>query len=109
MGRATGGVIGMKLRKGDEVIAIDVADDTADLLVITENGYGKRRKPHAVTHSWRAGWHEVQRDADVGRRGACTEYCQGDENRVARAPYPQPPPSRPVVVHVIPQTNDDAD
>jgi DNA gyrase subunit A len=44
MGRATGGVIGMKLRKGDEVIAIDVADDTADLLVITENGYGKRTR-----------------------------------------------------------------
>ena len=44
MGRATGGVIGMKLRKGDEVIAIDVAEDTADLLVITENGYGKRTR-----------------------------------------------------------------
>ena len=44
MGRATGGVIGMKLRKGDEVIAIDVADDEADLLVITENGYGKRTR-----------------------------------------------------------------
>ena len=44
MGRATGGVIGMKLRKGDEVIAIDVADDEADLLVVTENGYGKRTR-----------------------------------------------------------------
>jgi len=44
MGRATGGVIGMKLRKGDEVIAIDVADDTADLLVITEN---RLRQAHA--------------------------------------------------------------
>jgi DNA gyrase subunit A len=44
MGRATGGVIGMKLRAGDEVIAAMIADDTAALLVVTENGYGKRTR-----------------------------------------------------------------
>ena len=44
MGRVTGGVIGMKLRAGDEVIAAMIADDTADLLVVTENGYGKRTR-----------------------------------------------------------------
>ena len=42
MGRATGGVRGMSLRAGDEVIAAMVAQDDADLLVVTEQGYGKR-------------------------------------------------------------------
>jgi DNA gyrase subunit A len=43
MGRDTGGVKGMGLRKGDEVISADVIGvETGDLLVVTENGYGKR-------------------------------------------------------------------
>jgi DNA gyrase subunit A len=32
----------MRLRKDDEVIAISVARDDDDLLVVTEQGYGKR-------------------------------------------------------------------
>ena len=48
MGRATGGVAGMRLRKGDEVIAIEVARDESDLLVVTENGYGKRTTRRGV-------------------------------------------------------------
>jgi DNA gyrase subunit A len=45
-GRATEGVNGMKLRAGreDEVISINIAEDDADLLVVTENGYGKRTR-----------------------------------------------------------------
>jgi DNA gyrase subunit A len=45
MGRDTGGVKGMGLRKGDEVISSDVVgNNDGDLLVVTENGYGKRTK-----------------------------------------------------------------
>src|SRR6476659_6920104 len=45
MGRDTGGVKGMGLRKGDEVISSDVVgNNEGDLLVVTENGYGKRTK-----------------------------------------------------------------
>ena len=45
MGRDTGGVKGMGLRKGDEVISSDVIGvNEGDLLVVTENGYGKRTK-----------------------------------------------------------------
>ena len=44
MGRDTSGVAGMKLRSGDEVISVNIADDDADLLVVTENGYGKRTR-----------------------------------------------------------------
>ena len=43
MGRSTGGVKGMNIGDG-EVIAMDVARDDMDLLVMTEAGYGKRTK-----------------------------------------------------------------
>jgi DNA gyrase subunit A len=43
MGRDTAGVRGMNVsQKGNSVLAMDVARDDQDLLVITENGYGKR-------------------------------------------------------------------
>src|SRR5947208_16618866 len=43
MGRATGGVRVMNVsQKGNEVIAMDIARDDTELLVVTENGYGKR-------------------------------------------------------------------
>jgi DNA gyrase subunit A len=45
MGRDTGGVKGMTLRKGDEVISSDVIGaNEGDVLVVTKNGYGKRTK-----------------------------------------------------------------
>ncbi len=43
MGRATGGVKGITLGKGDVVLSMDVvSDDTADLFILTERGFGKR-------------------------------------------------------------------
>ena len=42
MGRDTTGVRGMDVGRGGEVIAMDVARDDMDLLVITEHGFGKR-------------------------------------------------------------------
>jgi DNA gyrase subunit A len=44
MGRDAAGVIGIRLlkREGDSVVAMTVVDPTADLLVLTETGYGKR-------------------------------------------------------------------
>jgi len=44
MGRDTGGVRGMDVGDNGEVIAMDVARDDMELLVVTENGYGKRTK-----------------------------------------------------------------
>jgi DNA gyrase subunit A len=44
MGRATSGVAGMRLRAGDEVITADIARNDACLLVVTENGFGKRTR-----------------------------------------------------------------
>jgi DNA gyrase subunit A len=43
MGRDTGGVRGMNVaKKGNAVLAMDVARDDQELFVVTENGFGKR-------------------------------------------------------------------
>jgi DNA gyrase subunit A len=43
MGRDTGGVRGMNITgEGNEVLTMDVARDDQELLVVTENGFGKR-------------------------------------------------------------------
>jgi DNA gyrase subunit A len=42
MGRDTRGVTGIRLRPGDEVIGMEIAVAGGELLVVTEQGYGKR-------------------------------------------------------------------
>jgi DNA gyrase subunit A len=42
MGRNARGVRAMRLRKDDEVVGMDIVVEKGELLVITENGYGKR-------------------------------------------------------------------
>ena len=42
MGRTARGVRGIRLRKGDSVVAMAVADPSATLLTVCENGFGKR-------------------------------------------------------------------
>ena len=43
MGRSAAGVRGMRLRRGDEVAGMDVvSEDDSHILIVTENGYGKR-------------------------------------------------------------------
>jgi DNA gyrase subunit A len=44
MGRATRGVRGIRLRSGDGVVGMDVVRAGMEMLVIMENGYGKRTK-----------------------------------------------------------------
>jgi DNA gyrase subunit A len=44
MGRATRGVRGIRLRSSDEVVGMDVVRPGSELLVVMENGYGKRTK-----------------------------------------------------------------
>ena len=55
MGRDTSGVTGMRLRAGDEVISLNIAEDDADLLVVTENGYGKRTRVSEYPKKGRGG------------------------------------------------------
>ena len=42
MGRATSGVIGMRFADGDELLAMEVVREGADVLVATDGGYAKR-------------------------------------------------------------------
>jgi DNA gyrase subunit A len=42
MGRTAAGVRGIRLREGDEVVAMDSVSEGNQILVVTENGYGKR-------------------------------------------------------------------
>ncbi len=44
MGRNTRGVRGVRLRPGDKVVGMDVVQPGMQLLVVMENGYGKRTK-----------------------------------------------------------------
>jgi DNA gyrase subunit A len=56
MGRDTTGVIGITLRKGnDEVVEMDVVDEKAHLLSVTELGYGKRSEVTEYRYQGRGG------------------------------------------------------
>ncbi|MBV7434929.1 DNA gyrase subunit A [Cardiobacteriaceae bacterium TAE3-ERU3] len=44
MGRTAGGVRGMSLEDGQQVIALCVLEEEGDILTVTENGYGKRTR-----------------------------------------------------------------
>ncbi len=55
MGRSARGVRGIKLRKGDRVIGMDIVIPGSELVVITENGYGKRTSIDQFTPHHRGG------------------------------------------------------
>ena len=42
MGRSTSGVIGMRFRDGDSLLAMDVVVEGADLVTVTDGGFAKR-------------------------------------------------------------------
>src|SRR5215210_4000052 len=69
MGRATAGVKGITLKKGDVVLSMDVvSDDVVDLFMITECGFGKRTAlPGFPTHG-RGGQGVIAMKTD-GERG----------------------------------------
>ncbi|MEZ4597266.1 MAG: DNA gyrase C-terminal beta-propeller domain-containing protein [Chloroflexota bacterium] len=57
MGRDAAGVIGIRLaRAGDQVVGMRVVDPGADILVLTETGYGSGFAPRVPDHaSWQPG------------------------------------------------------
>lgn len=54
MGRASYGVTGIKMDKGDKVVGLEILD-TKEVLTITEKGYGKRTKVDDYRKTSRAG------------------------------------------------------
>ncbi|MGD9093311.1 MAG: DNA gyrase subunit A [Anaerolineales bacterium] len=65
MGRTAAGVIGIRLRQGDVVTAMEVVDPEADLLVVTEKGFGKRTpmNEYVVKNRANIGVHTINKRA----------------------------------------------
>jgi DNA gyrase subunit A len=74
MGRVARGVRGIRLRKDDRVIGMDIVDDSASIFVISEFGYGKRTKVSQFTAHARGG---------VGIRSAVVNNKTGELKGVA--------------------------
>ncbi|HEC79351.1 MAG TPA: DNA gyrase subunit A [candidate division WOR-3 bacterium] len=55
MGRNAGGVRGIKLSKGNEVVGFNIARENEDMLIISERGIGKRVKFSSIGEKGRAG------------------------------------------------------
>jgi DNA gyrase subunit A len=55
MGRDAAGVRGMALRAGDEVVSCDVAKDEVAILMVTDNGFGKRTQLQQFNRQGRGG------------------------------------------------------
>ena len=70
MGRATSGVIGMKFRDGDELLAMAVVEDgEANVLTATDGGYAKRTPIHEYRVQGRGGLGVKAAKIDEGNRG----------------------------------------
>ncbi len=55
MGRDAAGVRGVRLKPEDEVVSCDIARDEADILIVTDAGYGKRTKVERFNSQARGG------------------------------------------------------
>lgn len=55
MGRVSRGVRGIRLRKDDEVIGMDIVEENSNIFVISKYGYGKRTKVSQFTPHSRGG------------------------------------------------------
>jgi DNA gyrase subunit A len=81
MGRNTSGVKGIKLRKGDMVVGMVVADPTATLLTACAHGYGKRTPfgPNDPLTGTRAEGPEGDDDTDAVDAAPPAEEADEDE------------------------------
>jgi DNA gyrase subunit A len=55
MGRQARGVRGIQLAKGDELVALEIVEEGADILTVSERGYGKRTNLSQYTLHRRGG------------------------------------------------------
>ncbi|QQJ59791.1 DNA gyrase subunit A [Staphylococcus pseudintermedius] len=83
MSRIAAGVKGIRLRDGDEVIGLDVADDDNqdEILVVTEKGYGKRTSIEDYRLSKRSGMGvKTAKLTERNGRLVCITTVEGDED-----------------------------
>ncbi len=79
MGRATSGVIGMRFRDGDELLAMDVVREGAFVVTVTDGGFGKRTPVSEWTPKGR-GIYGVRAMKLVEERGALVGALVADED-----------------------------
>ena len=81
MGRDTRGVTGIRLRGGDEVIGMEVVAPSSELLVVTEQGYGKRTvlEDFPVKHRATGGVIANSLNAETGKVAAVRVVGREDE------------------------------
>ncbi len=81
MGRATGGVKGIELEKNDRVIGMVVVRERAELLVVSENGIGKRSMigDYRVQRRGGKGIITMQQTGKTGRLIALKDVIPEDE------------------------------
>ena len=81
MGRDTRGVTGIRLRGDDEVIGMEVVAPSSELLVVTEQGYGKRTmlEDFPVKHRATGGVIANSLNAETGRVAAVRVVGREDE------------------------------
>lgn len=72
MGRSARGVRAIRLKKGDEVVGMDVATQGGELLVIMENGYGKRTELDQFTTHHRGGV-GIKAGVVTAKTGSCVD------------------------------------
>lgn len=81
LGRITRGVIGMRLKKEDTVVAMAVVDEEGSLLTITENGFGKRTpiEEYRKTHRGSKGVRTIVTNKRNGRVIFVSQVREDDE------------------------------
>jgi DNA gyrase subunit A len=81
MGRAAGGVRGVRLDVGDEVVGMVVVDKGATLLTVTENGFGKRSSldDYATKHRGGKGVINIRTTQRNGKVVAIKEVREKDD------------------------------
>ena len=55
MGRVAAGNIGIRMEPGDQVVGMEVLDEGATILTVTENGFGKRTRTEEYRVQGRGG------------------------------------------------------
>jgi DNA gyrase subunit A len=81
MGRTARGVIGIRLRENDAVIAMEIVREGSTLLTITENGYGKRTslEEYRITRRGGKGIINIKTSKRNGLAIGIKEVLDGDE------------------------------
>jgi DNA gyrase subunit A len=87
MGRTAGGVKGIELEKGDEVVGMVMLKRDASILVVSENGYGKRTelRDYKVQHRGGSGLITMKATEKTGKMISIMEVVDDDDLMIITA------------------------